>query len=63
MSGSLKNLTEAAARSTGRRYCSTHGSEVEADAGSYIACGKTKRWVCFTCQERRKLLARPGRNL
>lgn len=63
MSGSLKTLTEAAARSTGRRYCSTHGSEVEADSGSYIACGKTTRWVCFTCQERRKLLARRGRNL
>lgn len=63
MSGSLKNLTEAAARSTGRRYCSTHGSEVEADAGSYIVRGKTTRWVCFTCQERRKLIVRPAKNL
>lgn len=62
MSGSLKKLTEAAARSTGRRYCST-GSEVEVDGGSYILRGKTTRWVCFTCQERRKLLVRPGQNL
>lgn len=60
MSGSLKKLTEATARSTGRRYCSTHGSEVDADAGGYISRGKTTRWVCFTCQERRNLVTRPA---
>jgi hypothetical protein len=58
MSDSLKKLTEAAARSAGRRYCSTHGSEVDASSGSKIRRGKTMRWVCFTCQDRRDLIVR-----
>lgn len=49
----LTKLTEAIARTTGRRYCSTHRSEVPVEAGSYVQCNKTTRWVCFACQKRR----------
>lgn len=55
MASSLTKITEATAKSTGRRYCSTHASEVAADAGSYILRGKTNRWVCFVCQAKRKI--------
>lgn len=55
MANNLTKLTEATARTTGRRYCSTHGSEVSFDAGSYVLRNKTTRWVCFECQKRRNL--------
>ncbi len=55
MANNLTKLTEATARTTGRRYCSTHGSEVSFDAGSYVLRNKATRWVCFECQKRRSL--------
>lgn len=59
MASSLTRLTEAAAKTTGRRYCSTHGSQVPCDAGSYVLRNKTTRWVCFSCQQKRNF-AIPG---
>jgi hypothetical protein len=47
--------TEAAARITGKRYCSHHQGEAAIDAGSYILCNKSRRWVCDRCQAKSRM--------
>jgi hypothetical protein len=56
MMDTLTKLTEAMARASGKRYCSTHRSEVPNEAGSYVLRNKTTRWLCFECQRRRGLI-------
>jgi hypothetical protein len=48
----IAKATQAAANAIGKRYCSHHQGEVAADAGAYVMRNKTKRWVCFRCQEK-----------
>jgi hypothetical protein len=48
----LTKVIEVAAKLTGRRYCSHHRSEVDANAGGMVLKGKTRRFICFTCQEK-----------
>jgi len=45
-------VTQAVAKAIGRRYCSHHQGEVAIDAGSYEVRNKTRRWICFRCQEK-----------
>jgi hypothetical protein len=45
-------LIEVAAKITGRRYCSHHGSEVEATSGCIVERNKSKRWICYSCQHK-----------
>lgn len=46
----LEHLTGAVVSTTGRRYCSSHRSEVADDDGAYIICGHTRRWLCSKCR-------------
>jgi hypothetical protein len=48
----LTGMTEVAAKITGRRYCSHHGSEVDALAGCIVVRNKSRRWMCFACQKK-----------
>jgi len=47
--------TDAAARITGKRYCSHHQGEAAVDAGSYVQCNKSRRWVCDRCQTKSRM--------
>lgn len=47
--------TDAAAKVTGKRYCSHHQGEAAVDAGSYVQCNKSRRWVCDRCQTKSRL--------
>ena len=48
----IAHITQAAANVTGKRFCSHHQGEVEAHAGSFVQRHKSKRWICFRCQEK-----------
>jgi hypothetical protein len=37
-----------------KRWCASHFGEAPIDAGSYVRSGKTKRWICDRCQEKRQ---------
>jgi len=50
----LALVTEAAANATGKRFCAHHQGEVAATEGSFIECSKTRRWICYRCQENRR---------
>ena len=39
----------------GRRWCSQRMHEVDIDQGSEVLKGRTKRWICFACQEATRL--------
>jgi len=56
MTSAISHVTQAAAKVTGKRYCSDHRGEVAVDAGGYVMRGKTKRWMCFHCQEKKQEL-------
>jgi hypothetical protein len=45
--------TEPEVNAVEKRWCASHFGEAPADAGSYIQCSKTKRWMCDRCQEKR----------
>jgi len=49
----IGQVNQAAAKATGRRYCTHHQGEVSIDAGSHVMRNKTRRWICFRCQEKR----------
>ncbi len=51
----------AEARIVGTRFCAHHGASTAAQAGAYVMCGRVKRWVCFTCQDRRRTAVVPLR--
>lgn len=48
-------VTQAAANATGRRFCAHHQGEVPAADGDFVECNKTRRWICYRCQENRRL--------
>jgi hypothetical protein len=49
----IATSTESAINSAEKRWCASHFGEAPADAGSYVLCSKTKRWICDRCQEKR----------
>lgn len=55
-------MTQATANVTGRRYCMHHQGEVPADAGSFVVRKKSKRWICYRCQEKIHGPSSPGTN-
>lgn len=48
----LNELIEVAAKLTGRRYCTHHGGEADASAGSFVIRNKSKRWICDVCEKK-----------
>jgi hypothetical protein len=51
--GKLIDLaTKAAAKVTGRRFCSHHQGEVAANEGRVVERNRSRRWVCFRCIEK-----------
>ena len=55
-----KSLVDLVANVTGKRYCRSHGGEVDASYGNVVSRNKTKHWICFGCQQ--KSLAAAKRN-
>lgn len=51
---SLASATQATVNITGKRYCSHHQGEALVEQGSFVLRNKTKRWICFSCQEKSK---------
>lgn len=51
---SITSATQAAANVTGKRYCAHHQGEALVEQGSFVLRNKTKRWICFSCQEKSK---------
>ncbi|HWW08409.1 hypothetical protein [Collimonas sp.] len=51
----LALVTQATANVTGKRFCSHHQGEVAVAEGAFVVRNKSKRWVCFRCQERSRL--------
>lgn len=49
----ITKVNEIAASVTGKRFCSHHQGEVAADAGNFVQCNKSKRWICHACQVKR----------
>jgi hypothetical protein len=47
----LALTTQATANVTGRRYCAHHQGEVPAADGDFVLRNKSKRWICYRCQE------------
>lgn len=48
----IAKVVQAAANVTGKRFCSHHQGEVAADAGAFVMRNKSRRWICFKCQEK-----------
>ncbi|AMP04109.1 MULTISPECIES: hypothetical protein [Collimonas] len=48
----LALVTQATANVTGKRYCSHHQGEVAVTEGDFVMRNKSRRWICFRCQER-----------
>ncbi|AMO99455.1 hypothetical protein CAter282_1570 [Collimonas arenae] len=51
----LALVTQATANVTGKRFCSHHQGEVPVAEGEFVIRNKSKRWICFRCQERSRL--------
>lgn len=51
----LALVTQATANVTGKRFCSHHQGEVSVTEGDFVLRNKSKRWICFRCQERSRL--------
>jgi hypothetical protein len=50
----ITHVTQAAAKVTGKRFCFDHQGEVAVDAGCLVTRNKSRRWICFRCQEKSK---------
>jgi hypothetical protein len=48
----LTKVIEVSAKITGRRYCSHHRGEVDANAGCIVVRNKSRRWMCNACQDK-----------
>jgi hypothetical protein len=51
---SIAHVTQAVAKATGKKYCNDHQGEAALDAGCMVIRNKSRRWICFRCQEKRK---------
>jgi hypothetical protein len=51
----LALVTRATANVTGKRFCSHHQGEVAVADGDFVLRNKSRRWICFRCQERSQL--------
>lgn len=49
---SLASATQATVNLTGKRYCAHHQGEALVEQGSFVLRNKTKRWICFSCQQK-----------
>jgi hypothetical protein len=54
MNNTAAHVTQAFANAIGKKYCSHHQGEAAIDAGSMVTRNKTRRWICFRCQEKSK---------
>ena len=36
-----------------RRWCSNHMGDAPVEGGEWVVTGKTRRWLCSTCLERK----------
>lgn len=48
----LALMTQLTANATGRRFCAHHQGEVPATGGDFVVRNKSRRWICYHCQER-----------
>ena len=48
----IDRAMEAVTKLTGRRFCSHHQGEVNADQGCIVERNRSRRWICYRCIEK-----------
>jgi hypothetical protein len=48
----IDQVMQAATKVSGRRFCSHHQGEADADQGCVVERNRSRRWICFRCIEK-----------
>lgn len=56
MSKTVDIASKAEVSITGKKYCSSHQGYVDVQQGNIVTKTNSRRWICFSCQEKSKLL-------